>query len=136
MFFQIADLLASALVLLTGLYLLGLGALSLAAPEKASRFLLGFANSATGHYLELLIRFLVGAAFLLHSRHMLYSAVFALFGWVLIGTTAVLAVVPWRWHQRFAQRSVPQALRHLKLVAIASLLLGGTVLAAHALGAG
>lgn len=128
-------LLASGFVLLTGLYLVGLGVLSLAAPAQAGRFLLGFANSATGHYLELLVRLLVGGAFLLHSPQMAFSAVFAAFGWVLLITTAVLILVPWQWHQRFAERSVPQALRHLKLVALASLLLGGSVLAAHITGA-
>ena len=127
------EMLASGVVVLTGLYLVGLGAVSLVTPAQASRFLLGFAGSATAHYAELLIRLLVGGAFLLHSSHMLFSAVFVLFGWALVTTTAVLAIVPWQWHHRFAQRSVPHALRHLKLVAIASLVLGGFVLAADIL---
>jgi hypothetical protein len=44
---------------------------------------------------------------------------------VLVATTLVLAVLPFRWHQRFAQRSVPQALRFLPLLGLASALLGG-----------
>jgi hypothetical protein len=66
---------------------------------------------------------------------MRFATVFVAFGWVLLATTAVLLLVPWRWHQRFAQLSVPKAVRYLPLIAIASLLLGSFVVFAAASGA-
>ena len=123
-----AGILASALVLLTGLYLLGLAAASFIAPAQAIRFFHGFASSAFAHYLELLLRVTVGAAFLLHSSHMLFPGIWSLFGWVVVITTAVLAAIPWHWHRQFAQRFVPHALRHLRLVGIASFGFGGFIL--------
>lgn len=122
--------LASAMVGLSGLYLVGLASISLCAPARASRFLLGFAGSASTHYLELLVRLVVGGAILVRARHMLFSDVFSVFGWVLVLTTVGLLVVPWRWHQRFARLAVPYAVRHLRLLAVASFLLGGFILVA------
>jgi hypothetical protein len=121
--------LALIVVLLTGFYLIGLAIMSLVVPAQASSFLLGFAGSAFTHYLELLLRMIVGGAFLQCAPDLLFPDIFALFGWVLIATTACLFVVPWQSHRRFAQRAVPHAIRQLKLVAVASLLFGGFVLA-------
>ncbi len=128
------EALALVIVVLTGLYLLALGAASLVVPARASRFLLGFAGSPTAHYTELLLRLVVGAAFVLYSPRMALSGAVQFFGWILLGTTACLLFVPWRWHHRFAQRTVPLAIRHLTLVGLASLAMGGLVLAAVALG--
>jgi hypothetical protein len=129
------ELLSTAGVYLAGVYLCGLGVVAFAAPALATRFLLGHAGTATVHYLELALRAAVGAAFLAHAPSMRFSAVFLGFGWVLVATTAALAGVPWRWHQRFARRSVPLAARSLPLLAAASLLMGSFVLYAAAYGA-
>lgn len=117
-----------ALVTAAGLFLVALGAASLLAPARASRFLSGFARSPATHYAELAIRFVVGGAFLLAAQRALWPSAFALFGWVLLGTTGMLLLIPWRWHARFARRAVPSALRFLPLVGVSSLLLGGLVL--------
>ncbi|MDZ4812536.1 MAG: hypothetical protein SGI99_07980 [Pseudomonadota bacterium] len=122
------DLLAQAVILLAGLFLAYLGVSSLAAPVRASRFLLGFAASPLLHWLELALRCIVGIAFLLHAPEMRYSPVFKGLGWVLLLTTAALMLVPWHLHRRFTQKAVPQALRFLPLIGVASLLLGGFVL--------
>jgi hypothetical protein len=124
------SLLAFALVLLAGLYLAGLGVAVLAKPAAASRFLLGFAGSGPLHYLELVVRILVGLAFVHRAPGMMLPAVFSAFGWVLVVTSAALLLVPWQWHRRFAERAVPQALRLLPLIGVSSLLLGGLVLVA------
>lgn len=126
---------ALAVVVLAGLYLLALGAASLVVPARASRFLLGFAGSRSVHFAELLLRFVTGAALVLHAPRMLLSGAFSIFGWVLLVTTACLLLVPWRWHHRFAQQTVPRAVRHITLVGLASLALGGFMLAALAYGA-
>lgn len=128
------DALALAGVLLAGLYFIGLGAAALATPARAARFLLGFAGSATAHYAELAVRLAVGCAFILRAPRMQFEPLFTAFGWVVVATTAVLIAVPWQSHRRFAQRTVPQALRHLRLVGVASLALGGLVLACAGIG--
>ena len=122
------ELLAPAVVLLAGLFLACLGGASLAAPASARRFLLGFATSPALHYLEQALRLIVGGAFVLHAPAMRFSLVFTVFGWVMVLTTAMLVLVPWRWHRHFAQQAVPQALRFLPLLGLASLGLSGLVL--------
>ena len=122
------------IVLLVGLYFVLLAAVALLAPARGASFLLGFAETARLHYLELALRCIAGIAFVLQAPQMRFAGAFALFGWMLLLTTAGLVLVPWRWHRAFAQRAVPYATRHLPLVGVASLLLGGLVLAA-ALGA-
>ena len=120
--------LAPVAVLLAGLYLVCLGALSLAAPALARRFLLGFAGSRGFHYLELAVRLVVGGAFVVSAPMLRYPLAFSTFGWIIVATTVGLALVPWQWHRLLAQRTVPHALRFLPVLGLASLLLGGVVL--------
>jgi uncharacterized protein YjeT (DUF2065 family) len=128
------NLLASILVVLTGLYLIGLALVLLLSPARATRFLCGFASSAFAHYLELVLRLIAGGAILLSASRMLLPDLFVILGWVLVVTTAGLFAVPWRWHQRFARRAVPYATRNLRLVGAASFALGVFVLASVVLG--
>jgi len=124
------NLLATILVCLTGLYLISFALVMLLAPDRAKRFLSGFASSAFTHYLELGLRLIAGVAILLFAPQMLFSKFFVICGWILVGTTVALFAVPWRWHQRFARWSVPYATRNLRLVAGTSLVFGGFVMAA------
>ena len=122
------EVLALAVVLLSGLYLLALGTASLLAPARASRFLLGFASSSSVHFAELLLRFIAGAGFVLYAPRMIFSDTFRFFGWLLLVTTGGLLVVPWRWHHRFAQRAVPLFTGHIAWVGLVSLVIGGFIL--------
>jgi hypothetical protein len=130
------NLLASILVSLAGFYLIGLAGLLLVSPARAQSFLGGFASSAFTHYLELGIRLIAGVAILLSAPRMLFSGLFVISGWVLVLTTVGLFAVPWRCHRRFAQWGVPRATRHLRLIAVASFVFGGFVLACVILGGG
>ena len=121
---------AATAIVLAGLYLLALGVVSLVVPARANRFLLGFASSKSVHFTELLLRCLVGAALIIYAPRMSFSGAFSLFGWVLLVTTVCLAFVPWRWHHRFAQQAVPHTTRHIALLGVASLAIGGLILAA------
>ena len=125
----ILDWTSFVVIILAGIYLIGLGIISLAQPGKASAFLSGFAGSAKLHYIELTIRIIVGTAFLWHAPKTLAPFVFTVLGAVLVATTAVLLCIPWKIHRRFAEKSVPQALRYLPLIGIASLLFGLTLIA-------
>ncbi len=117
-------------VVLAGLYLVGLGAAALLAPRRAARFLNAFADSLPRHLAELGLRFVVGGAFLLHAPRTRLPAVFSLLGWVLLATTASLLLLPWRWHRRFARQAVPRAVRYLTPIGVCALVMGGLILLA------
>lgn len=122
--------LAFAVVVVTGLYFCALAAVSVFAPARASRFLLGFAGSPRVHYMELFIRLVVGGSLVIHAPRMLAPEAFSLFGWVLLITTACLLLLPWQCHHRFAQQVVPRATRYITLIGLCSLGLGVLILAA------
>ena len=119
---------AKTILIAVALFFLTLGLAALIQPSNAKRFLLGFATSAPKHYAELVARLLAGGAMLIAAPHSAYPIGLSVFGWLLIGTTAVMALVPWRFHRRFAESSVPKALRSLPMIGVASLLLGGLLL--------
>ncbi len=118
------DLLAGAVIVAAGLYLIVLGISCFFRPSSAANFLLGHASSGLLHYLELCLRVVVGASLVQKAPALPYSGVFTVFGWVLITTTAVLFLVPWQWHRKFTLKAVPQAIRHIKLLGISSIALG------------
>ena len=119
---------AKAVLLVVALFFLVLGLLALARPSAAKRFLLGFATSASKHYVELSLRLLAGGAMLAAAPHSAQAMGLTVFGWLLIGTTLVMALVPWRTHRQFAQASVPQALRFLPMIGVSSFVLSGWLL--------
>ena len=111
-------------VSLTALYLLILGGAALARPALAKTFLGGFVSSAATHFAEVALRILAGLALVSAAPRMLGTPAVAAFGWILVGTSLILAVVPWRLHQRFAAWSVPRATAHLPLIGVASIATG------------
>lgn len=119
---------AKAILAAVAIFFLILGLAALIRPSSAKRFLLGFATSALKHYAELATRLVVGAAMLFVAPHSAYPPALTAFGWLLIGTTAVMTLVPWRVHYRFAAVSVPKALRFLPMIGVSSLALGGLLL--------
>ena len=124
------EALSLSVVTLTGLYFCALAAAALIVPAATNRFLLGFASSPRVHYTELVIRLLVGWSLVIYAPRMFASVAFGLFGWVLLITSACLFLVPWRWHQRFAQQVVPWATRYIMLIGLCSLVFGGLIMAA------
>jgi hypothetical protein len=119
-----------AIVLAAAIYLLALGGGALVRPTLAKRFLGGFATTLPLHLSELALRLLTGAALVISAPRMAFSAAIALFGWTLILTSLALLLVPWRFHQRFAAWSVPQATRHMPLIGVASVAGGLALIAA------
>lgn len=115
---------ATALLVAVALYFIALGLLALARPAIAGRFLLGFADSANKHYAELAARLLAGGAMLVAGPTSAHPAAMATFGWLLVGSTSVMALIPWQLHDRFARAAVPRALRYLPLIGVGSLALG------------
>ncbi len=113
-----------------GLYLAALGLVALTRPARVRGFLLGFAATPGRHLLELALRTAAGLACLLAAPRLPAAQGFTVAGWVLLASTAVLALLPWRWHRGFAQRAVPRALRALPALGLAALAAGLALLAA------
>lgn len=124
----ILNFLAIALIVLTAVYFILLGIVALLKPTMAARFLLGFANSAAMHYLELFLRMAIGFALIHQSTNMLFADVYWSFGWLLVATTACLFLLPWQWHRKFTNKVVPYANTYLALIGITSLVLGMLIL--------
>ena len=127
---------AKCIVVLVALFFLLLGILAFVRPARIHGFLLGFADSALKHYIELLVRLLVGASLLLVAPESTYASTLSACGWLLIITTALMALMPWRVHHRFTQSAVPKALRFLPLMGLVSLAIGAFLLWAMVAGAG
>jgi len=119
---------AKTILVAVAIFFLLLGLSSMIRPNHARRFLLGFATSAPKRYAELCTRFIAGGAALIVAPHSLHSVALSAFGWLLILTTAVMAIVPWRVHRQFSEAAVPKALHFLPIIAIASIVLGGLLL--------
>jgi hypothetical protein len=113
-----------------GLFLAGLGLMSWLSPAQVRRLLSGFAATAGRHWLELAVRAAVGMALVIAAPGLPASGLLRLFGGVLLATTLVMAMLPWRWHQRFSAQRVPRALSFLGLIGGVSLAAGLGLLAA------
>lgn len=113
-----------------GAYLVALGVGALVVPARATRFMLGFASTRSLHFAEILSRVIAGASFIVAAPSLAPAQPFVLLGWLLIGTSTLLLLVPWQWHRRFASRTVPVANRYIGLVGLASLAGGVLVLVA------
>jgi hypothetical protein len=120
--------LAGFAVVAFALFLLAFTCVTFARPALARRFLGGFASSARTHYLEEVVRLVVGAALVVLSPVMRQPQLFWLIGWGVVVSSAALMCTPWRWHQRFAQRVLPAVLRHLKLSAVGPVAFGALLL--------
>lgn len=126
--FDILSVLSGVVVVAFGLFLIGLAALIYTTPLHAERFLRGFASSALTHYTEQGIRLVVGAAMVTFASSMRYPELFALFGWLIIASTAGLLLIPWQWHNRFANLVMPPVFRRMRLFALGAFALGAFIL--------
>lgn len=126
----VSTVIGTAAVVAAALYLLTLGAGALIRPESAKRFLGGFATTPRAHFTELALRIVAGAALVSSAPRMAFGQAIAVFGWMLVVTSLALAIIPWRFHQRFASWAVPQATQQMPLIGIASMLGGVALLAA------
>lgn len=119
---------AQLVVILAGGYLIGLALVAWVSPMKARRFLVSHAATAHAHGLEMVVRLVVGAAFVLRSPFMPLAEAFRLLGWALVVTSVCLVLMPWAWHRRFAQRVLPPVLDRLGWLAVPSFVAGCFIL--------
>ena len=119
---------AAVVVVASGLCLIAFAGVAFAKPATAERFLTAFASSARTHYVEQVVRLLVGAALVVRSPFMWQTKLFWLVGWAILVSSAVLLCVPWQWHHRLGVRVLPLLVRHLKLYAVGSFAFGALLL--------
>ena len=119
---------ATVVIVAFGLALLVFTSVSFAKPANAERFLTAFASSARTHYIEQLVRLLIGASLVVLSPTMWQPKMFWLLGWAIVVSSAALLCVPWQWHHRLGKRLLPLLVRHLKLYAVGSFALGALLL--------
>jgi len=125
---EVLNVLCGVVVVGFGLFLIGLAALIHATPSRAEEFLRAFASSAQAHYTEQGIRLIVGAAIVTFASSMQFPELFKLFGWIIIVSTAGLLLIPWRWHNKFANLVMPPVFRRMRLFALCAFALGGFIL--------
>jgi uncharacterized protein YjeT (DUF2065 family) len=115
-------------ILAAGAYLIALGVAAFVAPAQTRTFLGAHASTLRAHLLELALRLLVGSSLIATAPQMWMPEAFSALGWVLVVTSLCLLALPWRWHRRFSQWSVPQATARLPLLGAASITGGAVVL--------
>ena len=119
---------AAVVVVAFGLSLIAFAGVAFAKPAIAERFLTAFASSARTHYVEQVVRLLVGAALVVRSPIMWQPKMFWLVGWAIVVSSAVLLCVPWQWHRRLGERVLPLLVRHLRLYAAGAFAFGALLL--------
>jgi hypothetical protein len=118
------SVLAQAVLVVFGLFLVGLAMVAFVKPATAKRFFTAFASSAATHYTEQAFRLLIGVSLIFHAPAMWQGGVFRIVGWTIAVTSLGLLVTPWRWHHRFGQLVMPLILRHVRLYAIGLMAFG------------
>jgi hypothetical protein len=115
---------AVVVIVAFGLSLIAFTGVAFAKPATAERFLTAFASSARTHYVEQILRLLIGAALVVLAPTMWQGRMFWLVGWAIVVSSVALMCVPWQWHHQFAERLLPIVVRHLRLCAVAPFAFG------------
>ncbi len=95
-------IIAKYIVILFGIFLIGVGLLMLLKPEKAREYLKKAGSTNLINYSEITVRMIPAAGLILYSEFSKFPYVFNYFGWFMIGTSLVLYFVPRRLHHRYA----------------------------------
>ena len=118
------EVVAGIITTLFGLSLFALLIMTLLKKEFTMKFLSSFASSAKAHYIEQLLRIIAGLGLLIYSDHMLFPALFKIFGWGLTASSALLIIMPWKWHNKFGKLAIPFVIRNLVLYTISASIIG------------
>lgn len=113
-------IISGIVVVAFAVFMTGLALTIFVRPLFATRFLNGFAGSARVHYTEQAVRLVVGGSLVAFSSEMWQPDVFHVFGWIMVATTVGLLLIPWRWHNRFAQWVIPPVIRFMTLYGVAT----------------
>lgn len=97
------QLAALLVVLVFALWIAGAGLFALIRPVRARAAIWLFASSHRVNLIEQVGRGLAGAGLVVRAPEALTPTLFHWFGWIIVISAALLAVLPLRWHAGYAQ---------------------------------
>ncbi len=115
---------AQLLIIVFGLFLVGVSCLMLANPPAAVRFLDQFASTKFINLLEATLLIIFGAAFLGYAELSRFPKTLWVFGLLLVLSGVGIYLVPREWHRRYGVWSTKLVTPYLRLLAPLSLLFG------------
>jgi len=122
-------LIAKWIVILFGVFLIGVGFLMLLKPKKARRILQKAGSTNFINYAEITIRMIPAAGLILYSDFSNYPFPFKVLGWFMLATSLILYFVPRKAHHHFSLKSA-DILKplHFQLLSPFSILFGLAVI--------
>ena len=90
------------IVILFGIFLIGVGLLMLIRPKKARGYLRKAGSTNFINYAEITIRIIPATGLVLYSELSKQPEIFRVLGWFMIATSLVLYFVPRRIHHKYA----------------------------------
>jgi len=99
------EIIAKYIVILFGIFFIGIGILMVVNPEKARNILRKAGSTNFINYSEITLRMIPAAALVVYADFSKYPEVFKIFGWFMLVTSFVLYFVPRKLHHRFSLMS-------------------------------
>jgi len=96
-------LIAKFVVFLFGLFLIFSGILMFLKPKTARQILNKAASNNTINYAEISLRLIPAIALIIYANHSKYPEILKLLGWFMVLTSAVLFLIPRKWHYKYSQ---------------------------------
>lgn len=93
---------ARIILILFGLFLIGVGLLMLFDPKRARAYIGQAGSTNFINYFEITIRMIPAAALVIYADFSKYPEAFKILGWFMLGTSLVLYFVPRRMHHAYA----------------------------------
>lgn len=120
---------AKYIVILFGIFLIGVGVLMRFKPAKAREFLRKAGSTNLINYAEITIRMIPAAGLVLYAEYSKFPKVFWVLGWFIIATSLVLYLVPRRIHHAYALMcSDILTPRRIRLLSPLSILFGTVII--------
>ncbi|NNE26167.1 MAG: hypothetical protein HKN09_04940 [Saprospiraceae bacterium] len=94
--------LAKIVVILFGVFIIGVGILMLLRPSHARAILAKAASTPLINYMELTIRMIPAAALVMVSDISKFPEITTLLGWFMLGTSVILMLMPRAFHHGYA----------------------------------
>ena len=95
-------LIAKYIVILFGIFIVGVGVLMLLSPTKAREYLRRAGSTNFINYGEITIRMIPAAGLVIYAEFSKYPEIFNILGWFMLATSFVLYFVPRRIHHKYA----------------------------------
>jgi hypothetical protein len=89
-------------LILFGIFLIGVGLLMLFFPSKARGILRKAGSTPFINYMEITVRMIPATALVLYADYSNYTLVYQVLGWFMLATSVVLYFVPRKMHHEYA----------------------------------